>query len=135
MIPGAIHGGRAAAARSTFLTDQIATAGPAALLVMLYDRLVMDLVRAEDAQRAGVRETANANLIHAQDIINELLATLDIAAWEGAPGLASLYAYVLGELVRANVHGDAERTATCRRLMEPLRDAWREASTIALAST
>jgi flagellar protein FliS len=31
--------------------------------------------------------------------------------------------------VEANTTTDADRTAACRALVEPLRDAWREAAT------
>jgi flagellar protein FliS len=112
-----------------FLSDRVSTATPQALLVMLYDRLVVDLTRAETAETGGDRAAAHAALVHAQDILAELLGSLDVEAWDGAPGLAALYAYLLRELVRANVEHDAARTAACRRVVEPLRDAWREAAT------
>ena len=58
----------------------------------------------------------------------ELQITLDVNAWDGAPGLASLYAFVLTELIGANIRRDADRVDSCRKLLEPLRDAWREAA-------
>jgi flagellar protein FliS len=114
--------------RNRFLDDAVATASPARLLTMLYDRLVLDLHRAEAAQRDGHRAESHDQLTHAQDIVSELLSTLDVEAWDGAPGLASLYGHLLKELVRANINGDADLTASCRELVEPLRDAWHEAS-------
>ena len=119
-----------------YLQDSLGTASPAALLVMLYDRLILDLKRAEEAQLAGERETAHLNLVHAQDIIRELLASLNVEAWEGGPGLASLYTWLLQELVAANVTGDAARTNACRTLtVEPLADAWRQAALEVLGGT
>ena len=121
---------------NAYLNDSLATASPAALLVMLYDRLLLDLQRGEDAQRAGDRETAHTNLIHAQDIVRELLASLNVEAWEGGPGLASLYAWLLQELMAANVTGDAARTNACRTsTVEPLADAWRQAALEVLGGT
>ncbi|HKT01393.1 MAG TPA: flagellar export chaperone FliS [Rugosimonospora sp.] len=114
--------------RSRYLADSVSTASPARLLLMLYDRMILDLVHAEEALRTGDRSTANTRLLSAQAIIVELRASLDLTVWTGAAGLASLYGYLLTELIRANVHGDADRTATCRLLLEPLRDAWREAA-------
>ena len=112
-----------------YLDDSLETSSPAALLVMLYDRLVLDLKRAEEAQRAGDRETAHTNLLHAQDIVRELLASLKTDDWEGGPGLSSLYTWLLQELVAANLSCDADRTATCRTAtVEPLADAWRQAA-------
>jgi flagellar protein FliS len=115
------------ALRSRYLAESVATASPGRLLVMLYDRLVLDLMRAEEALGAGNRQESAAQLTHAQDIIVELRGTLDVTAWEGASGLAQLYAFLLRELMAANVRGDAGRVAGCRGLIEPLRDAWREA--------
>jgi flagellar protein FliS len=115
------------ALRARYLAQSVATASPAQLLVMVYDRLVVDLTQAEDALRAGDRELASARLKHAQDIVAELRGTLDLSAWEGATGLSQLYGFLLTELIKANVRGDADMAASCRGLVEPLRDAWREA--------
>jgi flagellar protein FliS len=95
---------------------------------MLYDRLVLDLVRAEEAQRAAERETAHRALVHAQDIVTELLTSLDVEVWNGGAPLAAVYAFLLRELVRANVQQDPEVTRSCRSVVEPLRDAWRQAA-------
>lgn len=117
-----------AAVRSRYLDDAVATASPAKLLTMLYDRLVLDLERAESAQRDGDRAGGGTHLLHAQDIVSELASTLDEDAWDGARGLMSVYTYLLTELVGANVSADPERTAACRELVVPLRDAWHEAA-------
>lgn len=117
-----------AAVRTRYLDDTVATASPSQLLTMLYDRLVLDLRRAETHQRSGDRGAAGTHLTHAQDIVGELASTLDVAAWDGAQQLMSVYTYLLTELIGANVAGDAERTAACRALVEPLRDAWHEAA-------
>ncbi|HEV7964296.1 MAG TPA: flagellar export chaperone FliS [Actinoplanes sp.] len=116
------------ALRDRYLADSVNTASPARLLVMLYDRLVLDLVRAEQALRDGDREEGSAQLLHAQEIVLELTTTLDTGAWSGAPALAQVYVFLLNELMAANVHADPGRTAGCRRLVEPLSAAWREAA-------
>ncbi|MCA2213720.1 flagellar export chaperone FliS [Jidongwangia harbinensis] len=114
--------------RERYLADSVATASPAKLLMLLYDRLIVDLNRGEQALLAGDRAGANNHLKHAQDIVTELLVSLDQDAWEGAPGLASLYTFVGTELVNANIKGDAAKVESVRALMEPLRDTWREAA-------
>ena len=125
------------AMRERYLADSIATAPPAKLLVMLYDRLVLDLNRGEDALRAGDRVTASTHLIHAQDIVLELRTSLKLGAWEAANGLSQVYTFVLTELIHANMNGETKRVADCRGLIEPLRDAWREAamSTLTVAAS
>ena len=115
------------ALRNRYLAETVATASPGQLLVMLYDRLVVDLTQAEDAMHAGDRGTASERLMHAQDIVAELRSTLDVTAWEGAAGLAQLYGFLFSHLIKANIRRDPAIVAECREIVEPLRDAWREA--------
>ena len=117
-----------ATVRARYLSDWVATASPQQLLVMLYDRLALDLERSEDALVAGDRQTAHNELMHAQEIILELRASLNVDVWDGGPRLAAIYAWLLGELIQANLKGDVRRVRDCRKIVEPLRDAWREAA-------
>ncbi len=117
-----------ASLRARYMGDTVATASPQQLLVMLYDRLALDLQRAEEALVAGDREVSHAQLLHAQEIVLELRASLQVDVWEGGPRLAALYSWVLGELMKANMKGDVRRVRDCRQVVEPLRDAWREAA-------
>jgi flagellar secretion chaperone FliS len=54
-----------------------------------------------------------------------------VDVWEGAAGLAALYSWLLTELIQANIKLDAAKVAVCRGMIEPLRDAWREAAVAA----
>jgi flagellar secretion chaperone FliS len=118
------------AMRNRYLGDTVATASPGRLLVMLYERLVLDLARAETALRAGDRETGANRLLHAQEIVMELQSSLNLSVWDGAAGLGAVYGFLLTELITANVRADADRAASCRELVEPLLDAWRKAMAI-----
>jgi flagellar protein FliS len=124
--------------RARYIADAVTTASPGKLLVMLYDRLVLDLVKAEEALGGGDRQAASTQLQHAQDIVIELRTTLRTDVWDGAAGLAELYGFLLTELIQANVRGDAAQVASCRSMVEPLRDAWRtavlEAGTVGVAA-
>ncbi len=115
-------------ARARYVADAVATASPARLLTMLYDRLLLDLARASDALAAGDRAAATPFVDHAVDVVSELMSTLDTGAWDGAARLMSIYEYVLSELLRAGVAGDAEVVAECRRVLEPLASAWHQAA-------
>ena len=117
-----------ASLRSRYLGDSVATASPQRILVMLYDRLVLDLERAEIALDTGDRTEAAAQIQHAQDIVFELRESLRVDAWEGGPRLAALYSWMITELVQAGVKRDRNRVAACRQIAEPLRDAWRQAA-------
>jgi flagellar protein FliS len=117
-----------ASVRARYLSDGVTTASPQQLLVMLYDRLALDLERAEDALVGKDREAAHTQLMHAQEIVLELRSSLQVDVWEGGPRLAALYSWVIGELIQANLKGDVRRVRDCRKIVEPLRDAWREAA-------
>jgi flagellar secretion chaperone FliS len=123
-----------ASLRSRYLGDSVATASPQRILVMLYDRLVLDLERAELALETGDRTEAAAQIQHAQDIVFELRESLRVDAWEGGPRLAALYTWMITELVQAGVKRDRNRVAACRQIAEPLRDAWRQAAATLAAS-
>src|SRR4051794_40136067 len=117
-----------ASLRARYLGDGVATASPQQLLVMLYDRLALDLERGDGALTRGDREAASEQLQHAQEIVLELRASLNVEVWDGGPRLAALYAWLITELIQANVKGDLRRARDCRKVVEPLRDAWREAA-------
>lgn len=114
--------------RSRYLADTVATVGPSRLLTMLYDRMVLDVERAEQALRTGDKVEATQQLAHAQDILAELISSLDVGAWDGGPGLMSIYTFLLQELIEASMTSDAEKAAACRGIIAPLRDAWHEAA-------
>lgn len=122
----------AAAGRSKALNsyqrEAILSASPARLLTMLYDRLLLDLARAEAAQYAKDWETASENLIHAQDIVAELSGSLDLTVWDGAESQLGIYNYVASALITANIHRNREMTNECIAILEPLRLSWHEAA-------
>lgn len=121
------------AARARYTSDSVATASPARLLLMLFERLVRDLVAAEQAIEVRDLGTASEQLLHAQAILMELNTSLDLDAWDGARGLSDLYVFMHGELVAANLAKDAERVRAVRELVEPLQDTWRQAALAAAA--
>lgn len=121
-------------ARNQYLRDAVLSASPARLLTMLYDRLLLDLSRAEQAQAGSDWATASDNLTHAQAIIAELRGSLRTDVWDGAEGVLALYNYLGAALVSANIHRDVARTQEAIRLLEPLRQAWHEAANALVVS-
>ena len=114
-------------ARTRYASVTAQTASPQRLLTMLYDRLVADLTVGEAAMRTGNHEVVGQRLTHAQEILLELWASLNVEIWpEGAP-LRSLYLWMVSELMSSRVPIQPERVAACRELIEPLRDAWKQA--------
>jgi flagellar protein FliS len=114
---------------NAYQREAILSASPARLLVMLYDRLLLDLARAESGQSAQDWDTARKNLLHAQDILAELAGSLDVGAWDGAESLLGIYNYAGTALTNANIHRNIELTRECIALLEPLRQSWHEAAT------
>jgi hypothetical protein len=97
--------------------------------VVAATRGVVEIV--SDNAEAGPWLIKVPHLIHAQDILTELRGTLRVEAWEGGPALASLYDWLLTQLVRANVSRDAEVTAECLPVVESLVRTWHEAAGLA----
>ncbi|TVU59695.1 flagellar export chaperone FliS [Paenarthrobacter nitroguajacolicus] len=120
---------------SRYNDDAVLSAPPARLLTMLYDRLLLDLKRAQLAQESTSWDVARENLLHAQAIVAELRATLRTDAWDGAASLASIYDYSMEALIGANIYRDVERTKECIELLEPLRQGWHEAAAQLSAET
>jgi flagellar protein FliS len=121
-------------ARNAYLDNAVSTASPARLLVMLVDRLVLDVQRGLDAQRAGQIQEAHNQLVHAQEILVHLRGTLNTEAWDGGPGLASLYDWLHAQLVQANIKKDPAITEGCLSLVTDLADTWRAAALQAAAT-
>ncbi|WP_156253691.1 flagellar export chaperone FliS [Pseudactinotalea terrae] len=120
-------------ARASYLADQVMSASPPRLLTMLYDRLLLDLARAAKAQADQDWPAASAQLIHAQQIVTELMTSLDLDAWDGAQNLHAIYAYALTQLVEANTGRDRAITSALIEILEPLRQTWHEAAQLASA--
>ncbi len=121
-------------AQQRYREEAILSASPERLVTMLYDRLLLDVARAETAQRAGDWETANGELQHAQSIIAELSSSLS-ATWSGSAELQALYAYLTRTLIGANIGRDPERARECRELIAPLHEAWHAAASATVSGS
>lgn len=114
----------ATARRAQFLRESVLSASPERLVTMMYDRLTLDLERAGAGAAAGDRSATAQHASHAQDILAELMSSLDLAVWDAAKNLFALYTYLLTETMAATVDLDAARFAACRAHVSDLRDAW-----------
>ncbi|MGY6499382.1 MAG: flagellar export chaperone FliS [Acidimicrobiales bacterium] len=116
-----------AKARNKFVSDGVGSTPSERLLVLLYDRLLRDLADAGAAIDASSVGAAHDALSHAQDIVAELHAALDPAAWSGAQEMADLYTYLADVLARANMAKSVALVEEARSVIAPLRDTWDEA--------
>ena len=128
MMYGANNANANAQQLSQYNRQAALSAPPARLLTMLYDRLLLDLGRAETAQLGEDWQVASEQLLHAQAIVSELTGSLDLDAWDGAAGLMGVYTYASKVLIDANIHRDVERTREAISILEPLRQSWHEAA-------
>ena len=116
------------AVRNRYVQDAVSTVTPAKLVTMLYDALARDLLLAQQALTGRDLPGAHARLVHAQEIILELQAGLDVSAWDGGPALMSLYSFLYRELIDANVRKDVTKVVAVAETVEPLRQAWHTAA-------
>jgi flagellar secretion chaperone FliS len=119
-------------AQARYASDAAETVSSARLLTMLYDRLVTDLTIAEQAMHRADIAVVGERIGHAQEILLELHATLDVARWPQGEPLSRLYLWIVGELMQARLKKDPQRVADCRELLTPLREAWYTASQTAV---
>lgn len=114
-------------AKNAYMNNQVNTAPQNKLIVMLYDGAIRNLKLTElllDEEKYSIEEVNNA-LVKAQNIIFELMATLNReAGGEVADNLYSLYDFMYNKLVRANIDKDKEAVTLVRSYMEELRESW-----------
>lgn len=114
--------------RAAYLDASVATASPARLLVMLYERLVLDVQRGLEAQQRGDFQETHRQLTHAQDIVMELQSTLRADQFKGGYDLSALYGFLHRQLVMANIRKDATITDECLTMVTDLCETWRQAA-------
>jgi flagellar protein FliS len=105
----------------------VLTASPIELIVLLYDGLRKDMVLAQRSIAKGDMEGAHRNLIKSQDIVTELLNSLDMN-FEISEELAHIYDFILRHLEEANLKKDGTLIGEALELVEELRGAWKEIS-------
>lgn len=109
-------------------------ASPAQLVVMLYDGALRFIEGGRLAMRAKDLTRQSEALIRAQNIVSELLGTLDRGAGgEIAANLASLYHFVLDALMKANLYDKENHLDEAAQVLRGLREAWVQISATALA--
>jgi len=113
-----------------YVNDSIGTAGPAQLVLALYDGALGAIERARillETAPAGVG-TVHTQLLKAQRIVAELNVTLDHdRGGDIAANLAALYDFCLRYLVEANLTKDPAKLPPVTDVLRGLRQAWAEA--------
>jgi flagellar secretion chaperone FliS len=108
-----------------YRNNQINTASPEQLLIMLYDGAIRFINEASQHLSEGRIAPRGTAIGKAMAIISELAATLDHEiGGEIAGNLAALYDYMLRELTQANLHDDPQRLESVRSMLAGLRETW-----------
>lgn len=107
--------------------QQVFTAPPDKLLLMLYDGAIRASIQAKKALENQNTEESHNCITKAQNIIVELMTTLNMD-YEIANNLYSLYDYLYRRLVDANVQKDAAIIDEVLSFLNELRQTWVEAA-------
>ena len=113
-------------AAEAYKRQQVLTATPEALPLMLYNGALRFMTEGREAIERKDYEEANNSLQKAQNIITEFRVTLNME-YEIAHQLLPLYNYVYDRLVEANMKSDVKQLDEAKNIITELRDAWAQA--------
>ncbi len=113
-------------AAEAYKRQQVLTATPEALTLMLYNGALRFMTEGREAIEKKDFEEANNSLQKAQNIITEFRVTLNME-YEIAHQLLPLYNYVYDRLVEANMKSDLAQLDEAKNIITELRDAWAQA--------
>jgi len=111
----------------SYKETQIKTATPGRLVVMLYDGALKYLELGMEALAARHRsyDRVSEYLVRAQDIITELMVSLDFEQGrEIARSLFSLYMWMNRQILEGNISKSSEPLEPVKKLLAELRGAW-----------
>ena len=113
-------------AAEAYKRQQVLTATPEALTLMLYNGALRFMTEGRDAIEKKNFEEANTSLQKAQRIITEFRVTMKME-YEISHQLLPLYNYVYDRLVEANLKSDVTKIDEAKSIITDLRDAWAQA--------
>lgn len=116
----------AANTANAYKQQQIMTASPEELTLMLYNgaiRFVTESIQA--IEQKNLEKAHNAN-IRAQNIVNELMITTD-TSYEISKNWLLLEEYILHCLVQGNIKKDTEQLEQAKKMLTEFRDTWVQA--------
>lgn len=114
-----------AQAYDQYKKTSIETLSPGKLLIMLYDGAIKNVKLAREAIKEKDYNAAHTLLVKAQDIITELMVTLNME-YDISKQLYSIYDYIYHRMVEANVRKDVGILDEVEGFLTELRDTWQE---------
>lgn len=114
-----------------YQNNQVQTASPEKILIMLYDGAIRFCRQAIQAMDDGDKAVQAEKISRTMAIVCEFANTLDHEiGGEIAADLDALYSFITRELTRANLEGDRKALETVDDLLSGLRETWVEAAQI-----
>ncbi len=108
-----------------YQNNSVNTASPGELTLMLYNGCLKFIKQAKKAIENKDHETKNIMVQKTQNIIRELMLTLD----QEAPitkEIMPLYDFAYQALTQANIKNDVEQLEQAREIIQDFRDTWKE---------
>ena len=115
---------------NSYKQNQVDTAPPEELTLLLYNGAIMFIKRAKQAMGNKDFNQVHAYNMRVQDIIDELIITLD-RKYPIAEQLLLLYDYLKRRLIEANVSKDITILDEVEGFFVEFRDTWKQAIAIA----
>ena len=113
---------------SQYLRNQILSASPEQILIMLYDGAIRFTHQAISGIEENNLEMMTHGIRRAMAIITEFSNTLNHEIGGAiADNLDALYSFMVRELTLANLHRDKEKLRVVENLLVGLRATWAEA--------
>ncbi|WP_058306731.1 flagellar export chaperone FliS [Gracilibacillus massiliensis] len=108
-----------------YQNNSVNTASPGELTLMLYNGCLKFIKQAKKAIENEEHETKNVMIQKTQNIIRELMVTLD----QEAPitkEIIPLYDFAYHALTQANIKNDVDQLEQAREIIQDFRDTWKE---------
>ncbi|WP_394141206.1 flagellar export chaperone FliS [Cytobacillus oceanisediminis] len=109
----------------SYQQNSVNTASPGELTLMLYNGCLKFIHQAKTAIADPNIEMKNTNIQKAQNIIQELMVTLNMEL-EISQNMMPLYDYINRRLIEANIKNDTAILDEVEGLVTEFRDTWKE---------
>ncbi|WP_018660723.1 flagellar export chaperone FliS [Heyndrickxia acidiproducens] len=109
-----------------YQNNSISTASAGELTLMLYNGCLKFIHLARVAMQNKNIEEKNKNIQKAQNIIRELMVSLDTEKFAAAEKMLAIYEFMLHELIAANIKNDPGKLDTVEELVTGFRDTWKQ---------
>jgi flagellar protein FliS len=103
--------------------QDVLMANPVELIIMLYDGCIKQLKLAKISIQDVKMENVNTSLQKAQDIIMELIMSLDLH-YEMANDLLKIYQFIIDEIVDINISKDETKIDPLVEILGDLKKSW-----------